>query len=212
MDTLAAEAGVEESRIIKQKREEIDDDGFNNSISDGPKGSWMHAAFHVATAIATPAAYAPLPSAIASLGWPGGVVSLVTGTMVTWYSSFLLSSLWKWNGVQHTTYRKLAQSIFGTKGYWAVTFFQQLASLGSNIAIQIAAGSSLKAIYKHYHNSGNLTLQEFIILFGVFELFLSQFPDIHSLRWVNSICTFSTVGFAATAIGVSLYDGTHLYP
>lgn len=206
MGTLAAEAGVEESRIIKQKREEIDDDGFNNSISDGPKGSWMHAAFHVATTIATPAAYAPLPSAIASLGWPGGVVSLVTGTMVTWYSSFLLASLWKWNGVQHTTYRKLAQSIYGTKGYWAVTFFQQLASLGSNIAIQIAAGSSLKAIYKHYHNSGNLTLQEFIILFGVFELFLSQFPDIHSLRWVNSICTFSTVGFAATAIGVSLYD------
>ena len=70
----------------------------------------------------------------------------------------------------------------------------------------------LQAIYKHYHNNGNLTLQEFIILFGVFELFLSQFPDIHSLRWVNSICTFDAARFVATTIGLCLYDGTHCYP
>lgn len=47
----------------------------------------------------------------------------------------------------------------------------------------------------------------------MFELFLSQFPDIHSLRWWNAVSTFSTVGFASTAIGVALHDGTHLeYP
>jgi hypothetical protein len=36
------------------------------------RGTWRHAAFHVATTIATPAAYAPLPFAVASLGWPLG--------------------------------------------------------------------------------------------------------------------------------------------
>ena len=36
------------------------------------KGTRKHAAFHVATTIATPAAYAPLPFALASLGWPLG--------------------------------------------------------------------------------------------------------------------------------------------
>ena len=36
------------------------------------RGTWRHAAFHVATTIATPAAYAPLPFALASLGWPLG--------------------------------------------------------------------------------------------------------------------------------------------
>ncbi|MCO5573180.1 hypothetical protein L7F22_026947 [Adiantum nelumboides] len=35
----------------------------------------------------------------------------------------------------------------GRSGYWAVTFFQQFASIGNNIAIQIAAGTSMKAIY-----------------------------------------------------------------
>jgi hypothetical protein len=41
------------------------------------KGTWKHAAFHVATTIATPAAYAPLPFALASLGWPLGNFSLL---------------------------------------------------------------------------------------------------------------------------------------
>jgi len=90
-----------------------------------------------------------------------------------------------------------------------VSFFQQVASVGNNIAIQIAAGSSLKAVYKHYYTAedGAMTLQQFIILFGAFELLLSQLPDIHSLRWVNAICTASTVGFAGTTIGVTVHDG-----
>lgn len=143
-----------------------------------------------------------------------GVCSLVVGTLVTWCSSLVVASLWRWNGEKHTNYRLLAQSIFGPWGYWYVSFFQQVASVGNNIAIQIAAGSSLKAVYKHYHHtvdggggSSAMTLQQFILVFGALELLLSQLPDIHSLRWVNAICTASTLGFAGTTIGVTIYDG-----
>ncbi|KAJ6352325.1 hypothetical protein OIU76_001525, partial [Salix suchowensis] len=79
------------------------------------------------------------------------VSSLVGATLATWYSSLLIASLWRWNGKKQITYRHLAESIFGFWGYWSIAFFQQVASLGNNIAIQIAAGSSLKAVYKHYH-------------------------------------------------------------
>ncbi|PUZ39037.1 hypothetical protein GQ55_9G249500 [Panicum hallii var. hallii] len=183
--------------------------GGEVGVEQGGRGTWRHAAFHVATTIATPAAYAPLPFAVASLGWPLGVCSLVVGTLVTWCSSLVVASLWQWNGEKHTSYRLLAKSIFGPWGYWYVSVFQQVASVGNNIAIQIAAGSSLKAVYKHYHTAadGAMTLQQFIILFGAFELLLSQLPDIHSLRWVNAICTASTVGFAGTTIGVTICDG-----
>ncbi|XP_019441914.1 PREDICTED: GABA transporter 1-like [Lupinus angustifolius] len=196
------------------------DDGYDSTLEIGRrrievcdeelvvgKGTWKHAAFHVATTIATPAAYAPLPFALASLGWPLGVTCLVSATLATWYSSILIASLWKWNGKKHLTYRHLAHSIFGFWGYWSIAIFQQVASLGNNIAIHIAAGSSLKAVYKHYHEDGKLTLQHFIIFFGIFELLLSQLPDIHSLRWVNALCTFSTIGFAGTTIGVTIYNG-----
>lgn len=47
-----------------EKQEEEEEEG---------RGTWKHAAFHVATTIATPAAYAPLPFALASLGWPLGL-------------------------------------------------------------------------------------------------------------------------------------------
>nr|XP_043622510.1 GABA transporter 1-like isoform X2 [Erigeron canadensis] len=149
----------------------------DSSVESTGTGSWKHAAFHVATTIATPAAYAPLPFAVSSLGWPFGVVSLVGATLTTWYSSNLIASLWKWNGKKHTTYRHLAGSIYGSWGYWSIAFFQQVASLGNNIAVQIAAGSSLKL------------------------------PHIHSLRWLNAVCTFSTIGFAGTTIGVTIYNG-----
>uniref|UniRef100_A0A8I6X4V9 Amino acid transporter transmembrane domain-containing protein n=1 Tax=Hordeum vulgare subsp. vulgare TaxID=112509 RepID=A0A8I6X4V9_HORVV len=149
-----------------------------DGTAEGGKGTWRHAAFHVATTIATPAAYAPLRP------WAG---------------------LW----VFAACYRLLAHSILGPWGYWYVSFFQQVASVGNNIAIQIAAGSSLKAVYTHHYSAGHgaMTLQHFILLFGAFELLLSHLPDIHSLRWVNATCTASTIGFAATAIGVAIYDG-----
>ncbi|KAL6217479.1 hypothetical protein ACLB2K_010696 [Fragaria x ananassa] len=191
---------AEEERQQVEELEEAEEDKHG-------KGTWKHAAVHVATTIATPAAYAPLPFALASLGWPLGVSSLVGATLATWYSSLLIASLWKWDGKKHVTYRDLAQSIFGFWGYWSIAFFQQVASVGNNIAIQIAAGSSLKAVYKYYHKDGDLTLQHFVMFFGIFELFLSQLPDIHSLRWVNALCTFSTIGFAATTIGVTIYNG-----
>ncbi|KAG5246293.1 GABA transporter [Salix suchowensis] len=200
-------------RIDEEERREVAAVAAERQDSrevDGGKGTWKHAAFHVATTIATPAAYAPLPFALASLGWRLGVSSLVGATLATWYSSLLIASLWRWNGKKQITYRHLAESIFGFWGYWSIAFFQQVASLGNNIAIQIAAGSSLKAVYKHYHKEGTLTLQHFIIFFGAFELFLSQLPDIHSLRWVNALCTFSTIGFAGTAIGVTLYNGENM--
>lgn len=57
--------GEEEEREVTAAAAGIIED------SDG-RGSWKHAAFHVATTIATPAAYAPLPFAVASLGWPLG--------------------------------------------------------------------------------------------------------------------------------------------
>ena len=45
-------------------------------------GKWAHAAFHIATTIATPAAYSPLPFALASLGWTTGL-NLLTYNSLT---------------------------------------------------------------------------------------------------------------------------------
>lgn len=54
------------------------------------KGTWKHAAFHVATTIATPAAYAPLPFALASLAWPLGKFPFFSFAFVVYSTNSLL--------------------------------------------------------------------------------------------------------------------------
>lgn len=69
--------------------------------------------------------------------------------------------------------------------------------------------SAVQGIAQTYspHNMGDKTLQEFIIYFGILELILSQLPDIHTLRFVNFIATFCTVGFTLIVTGLSVHDG-----
>ena len=47
-------------------------------------GTWAAAGYHLATTIATPAAYAYLPFAFAGLGWAPGIICLLLGIAVTW--------------------------------------------------------------------------------------------------------------------------------
>ena len=53
-------------------------------------GTWYYAGYHLATTIATPAAYAYLPFAFASLGWEAGSVMLLLGIATTCESVRLL--------------------------------------------------------------------------------------------------------------------------
>ena len=55
--------------------------------------------------------------------------------------------------------------------------------------------------------SSSVTLTEYIIVFGAFNLIVSQFPHFHSLRFINTIATFSTISFSIIAVGLSLYAG-----
>jgi len=47
-----------------------------------------------------------------------------------------------------TFFNFLSIILKGFWGYWSIALFQQIASLGNNIAIQIAAGSSLKVMHQ----------------------------------------------------------------
>ncbi|MEW5315984.1 MAG: hypothetical protein WDW38_007378 [Sanguina aurantia] len=174
------------------------------------QGSWWHATYHLATTIATPAAYAALPNAFSGMGWIGGVICLFCGWTLSCYNSLLLCTMFNHNGKRHERYAHLAREIYGEPGYWMVTFFQQIASLGNNVAVEIAAGLAMQSIYMIYMPDGLMTLQHFIIIFAAFQLILSQLPDIHSLTYLNILCTVCTVGFAFTCLGLSVANGNEL--
>lgn len=171
----------------------------------GGSGSWFHAACHLVTAITSSASLAPLPFAITTLGWPAGVGTLTIFALISFYCSMCIASLWEWDGVAYSSYRDLIGSIFGRAGYYIVVCCQGLACFGKSIIIQIAAGKCLKAIYnavvKREAGMMMIRIQECMAVFGVVQLGLSQFPGLHCMRWLNALCSFSTVGFTAMAVG-----------
>ncbi|PRW20662.1 GABA transporter 1-like [Chlorella sorokiniana] len=181
--------------------------GKESFRSDVGAGTWLHAGYHLATTIATPAAYAYLPFAFAGLSWGPGLVALLIGIATTWYASVLLASLHEWNGVRYLRYSDLAASISGPWAGRAVIFFQQIASLGNNVTLGIVAGISMKALNRSFDPDSTMTLQQWIVIFGCIQLVLCQFPSIHDLRVLNLACTICTCGFAATATALSIYSG-----
>jgi hypothetical protein len=128
---------------------------------------------------------------------------------VSYYNSFILSALSQGpNGERRTRYAIVAKEIWGVWGWRAVTFFQQLASIGNNIAVEIAAALAMQTIYNFYYpDCGNMSTQKFIAIFAAFQLILSQLPDIHALRFLNIFSTFCTVGFTVTFLYLAVYEG-----
>lgn len=200
---------IKELNTVGLKAEAVPAPSFRTDIG---KGTWVMAGYHLATTIATPAAYAYLPFAFANLGWPGGMVLLVMGIAVTWYTSILISSLHEFNGVRYVRYRDLGRAIGGKWCAYTIVACQQIASLGNNITLGIVAGTSMKALNLSFDPESSITLQEWIIIFGAIQLVLSQFPTIHDLRMINVASTICTAGFAVTVTALSIYNGKNPTP
>ena len=54
-----------------------------------------------------------LPYAVALLGWPGGMISLIAGGLVTMFTCILIAGLLDFGGRRHLRYRNLAQAVIG---------------------------------------------------------------------------------------------------
>ncbi|KAK3443836.1 hypothetical protein EUGRSUZ_B03899 [Eucalyptus grandis] len=79
------------------------------------KGSWLHAGYHLTTSIVAPALLS-LPYAFTLLGWVGGIICLIIGALVTFYSYNLISLVLEHQaemGNRHLRFRDMAHDIMG---------------------------------------------------------------------------------------------------
>ncbi len=67
----------------------------------------------------------------------------------------------------------------------------------------------MQIVYQTYRPGGSVSLQQFIIYFGIIELILSQLPHIHSLRFLNYLCTFCTIVFSTIVVGMCIHNREH---
>jgi hypothetical protein len=67
----------------------------------------------------------------------------------------------------------------------------------------------VQIIYQIYKPNGSMQLYEFIIIFGILMLLLSQLPSFHSLRHINLASLVSCLGFSLCVFGGSIYVGRY---
>lgn len=65
----------------------------------------------------------------------------------------------------------------------------------------------LQFIYLLSYPNGTMKLYQFIVIFGVFMLFLAQIPSFHSLRHINLVSLILCLAFTACATAGSIYIG-----
>ncbi|XP_074312450.1 GABA transporter 1 [Silene latifolia] len=174
------------------------------------KGSWVHCGYHLTTSIVAPALLS-IPYAFTFLGWAAGIMSLVAGASVTFYSYNLLSLVLEHNaqlGRRHLRFRDMAHDILGPNwGKYMVGPVQFAVCYGAVVGSTLLGGESLKAIYLLVHPNGTLKLYIFVMIFGGLMLILAQLPSFHSLRHINLISLFLCLAYSACATAGSIYIG-----
>ncbi|XVF05253.1 hypothetical protein REPUB_Repub05bG0155700 [Reevesia pubescens] len=174
------------------------------------KGSWVHSGYHLTTSIVAPPLLS-LPFAFTFLGWTVGILSLVIGALVTFYSYNLLSLVLEHHaqlGRRHLRFRDMANDILGPRwGRYYVGPIQFMVCYGAVIACTLLGGQCMKAIYLLSEPDGSMKLYEFVIIFGFFMLILAQIPSFHSLRHINLISLILCLAYSACATAASIHIG-----
>ncbi|KAE9461315.1 hypothetical protein C3L33_06766, partial [Rhododendron williamsianum] len=175
------------------------------------KGSWIHSGYHLTTSIVAPALLS-LPYAFASLGWASGIMCLVVGAVVTFYSYNLISLVLEHHaelGHRHLRFRDMAHDILGPRwGRYYVGPVQFMVCYGAVVGSTLLGGQCMKAIYLLSNPGGSMKLYEFVIIFGSFMLILAQIPSFHSLRHINLVSLVLSLAYSACATAGSIYIGS----
>lgn len=178
--------------------------------------TWQDAAYHSVTAMVG-AGVLGLPSTFISLGWAGGVITLLISFWVSWYTYKLLvymhempdpsapkGSLTSW--IRFDRYQQLTCHAFGPRaGKWALVPFQTAVLVGIAITYTVVGAEDLDAIVKDYSPAGAPAVPSWacFVIFGGLQVLLSQLPDFSSLGVVSLLGALMSVGYCAIATGLA---------
>ncbi|KAG4385916.1 hypothetical protein GLYMA_12G181000v4 [Glycine max] len=174
------------------------------------KGSWIHCGYHLITSIVSPSLLS-LPYALTFLGWKAGILCLVIGALVSFYSFSLICLVLEQHaqlGNRQLLYRDMARDILGPR--WArflVGPIQFALCYNNQVLCALLGGQCMKAIYLLLNPNGTMKLYEFVVIFGCFMLILAQMPSFHSLRHINLVSLVMCLSYSACATAASIYIG-----
>ncbi|KAK7282695.1 hypothetical protein RIF29_11673 [Crotalaria pallida] len=172
-------------------------------------GNEWTASAHIITAVIGSGVLS-LAWAIAQLGWIAGPAVMILFSLVTYYTSTLLSACYRTGdpvtGKRNYTYMDAVHSNLGGFKVKLCGLVQYVNLFGVAIGYTIAASISMMAIKRSncYYKSGDknpckMNSNIYMISFGITEIIFSQIPDFDQLWWLSILAavmsfTYSTIG------------------
>ncbi|GAA0166143.1 hypothetical protein LIER_21369 [Lithospermum erythrorhizon] len=176
-------------------------------------GTTWTALAHIITA-AIGSGVLTLAWSVSRLGWVAAPFIFLVFASVSYVSARLLSNCYKspdpdsgpsTNG----SYIEAARVILGKKNAMVSGIILQLGFVKTGIVYTIATASSLRAIQQSncYHYQGhdatcNYRTEDYMLVFGVLQVFLSQIPNFRNTEWLSIVA--AVMSFAYSTIGSAL--------
>ncbi|KAJ6908223.1 hypothetical protein NC651_018612 [Populus alba x Populus x berolinensis] len=177
-------------------------------------GTLWTASAHIITAVIGSGVLS-LAWAVAQLGWVAGPVVMFMFSLVTYYTSSLLTDCYRTGdpdtGKRNYTYMDAVQSILGGVKVKLCGFIQYLGLFGIAIGYTIASSISMMAIKRSncFHQSGgqnpcHLSSNPYMIMFGITEILLSQIPDFDQLWWLSIVAAVMSFTYSSIGLGLGI--------
>ncbi|XP_010689985.2 GABA transporter 1 [Beta vulgaris subsp. vulgaris] len=199
-----------ESAAVPLLPKHIDEDDDASLYALQCHGTWLHCGYHLTTSIVSPSLL-NLPYAICLLGWSTGMIFIIIGALVTFYSFNLLSLVlehYASKGLRFLRFQDLADHILGaTFGRYFVGPVQLAVCYGAVVGLIILGGQCMKTVYSLAWPNGEMELYEFVIIYGGLVLLVAQVPSFHSLRHISLISLALSLAYSAFATAGSIYIG-----
>ncbi|KAJ9166694.1 hypothetical protein P3X46_021404 [Hevea brasiliensis] len=187
----------------------LDDDGRLKRT-----GTVWTASSHIITAVIGSGVLS-LAYAIAQLGWIAGPAVMFLFSLVTYYTSTLLSSCYRsgdpLTGKRNYTYMDAVLSNLGGAKVKICGFVQYLNLFGVAIGYTIASSISMMAIKRSncFHKSGGknpcrMNANPYMIAFGITEIIFSQIPDFDQLWWLSIVAAVMSFTYSSIGLGLGI--------
>ncbi|MCO5584262.1 hypothetical protein L7F22_038186 [Adiantum nelumboides] len=206
---------------------EVDDDGRPKRT-----GTFWTASAHIVTAVIGSGVLS-LAWSMAKLGWIAGPICLLLFAVITYYTSLLLadcyrslpSSVSSSTGTmiekRNYTYMDAVRSNLGPVQTKLCALVQYTNFAGTAIGYTITASISMIAIarsncfHKNGHNSPCfISTYPYMLLFGGFQVFLSQIPTFSKLWWLSILAAVMSLSYSSIGVGLGVgkvaTEGRHI--
>ncbi|XP_008786489.1 amino acid permease 6-like isoform X1 [Phoenix dactylifera] len=178
------------------------------------QGTLWSATAHIVAAVIGSGALA-LAWSVAQLGWMVGPVVLFGFSCVTYYTSTLLANCYRFpdpiNGTINRSYIDAVRSYLGPRKVFFCGCAQYVNLWGTLVGYTITASTSMIAVKRascfHRHGHGarcDASGSMYMVVFGVFQLILSQFPSLENITCLSVVAVATAFGYSFISLGLCI--------